>query len=114
MQYIQLRAICKIHDGKLDEFETAARKLLAAVQEKDTGTLQYDWFFSPDRSVCVVHETYADSDAVMQHMANMGDLLRDLVKLSDLSLELFGDPSPELAAAAAAFSPTVYGYFQGL
>lgn len=114
MQRLQIDAICKIHEGKIDEFQAVARKLLAAVQAKDKGTLQYDWFLDRDRGVCVVREAYADSGAMLQHMANMGDLLAALMGLADLSVEIFGDPSPELAATLARAKPTIYPYFQGL
>ena len=114
MQRLQIDAICKIHAGKIDEFQAAARKLLAAVREKDTGTLQYDWFLDRERGVCVVREAYADSSALLQHMANMGSLLGGLMELTDLSVEIFGDPSPELAAALAGAKPTIYRYLQGL
>lgn len=114
MQRLQIDAVCKIHAGKIDEFQAAARKLLAAVREKDTGTLQYDWFLDRERGICVVREAYADSGAMLQHMANMGDLLAAVMGLADLSVEIFGDPTPELAAALAGAQPTTYRYFQGL
>lgn len=114
MQRLQIDAICKIHEGKIDEFQAAARNLLATVREKDKGTLQYDWFLDRERGVCVVREAYADSGAMLQHMANMGDLLPAVMKLADLSVAIYGDPTPELTATLAGAKPTIYPYFQGL
>ena len=114
MQRLQIDAICKIHEGKIDEFQAAARNRLAAVQEKDKGTLQYDWFLDRERAVCVVREAYADSGTMLQHMTNMGKLLAAVMGLADLSVAIYGDPTPELTAALAGAKPTIYPYFQGL
>jgi quinol monooxygenase YgiN len=48
MSEILVIARLKIHDGKLEEFKRVAEKCLQSVRTKDSGTLQYDWFFSED------------------------------------------------------------------
>ena len=82
--------------------------------EKGKGALQYDWFFSPDNSVCIVRETYTDSNAVLAHMGNVGELLGQLLGMSDFELEIFGNPSEELLKAGAPLNPKVYSFYQGL
>src|SRR5438477_8595221 len=46
----ELHAIArlKIHHGKLEEFKRLAVKCMESVRTRDSGTLQYDWFFSDD------------------------------------------------------------------
>ena len=75
----ELHAIArlKIHHGKLEEFKRLAVKCMESVRTRDSGTLQYDWFFSDDHSECVVHERYRDSAALLEHGANLGRDLRD-------------------------------------
>ncbi len=114
MNEIQITARLKIHDGKLEQFEEAAAACVRSVREKDTGTLQYDWFYNEDRTECVVRETYRDSDAILEHIGNLGDAFGALVGVSDLSLEVFGDPSPELVAASEGLDTAVYSFFQGI
>ena len=114
MKEIQLMARLKIHDGKLEEFKVVAASPLEIVREKDNGVRQYDWFLSADQSECVVRERYVDSQAVLDHLAIVGDQLGALVGLSDLSLELYGDVSPELRQALDTFNPSVFSYLQGL
>ena len=47
-------------------------------------------------------------------MANAGARLGRLVELGGgVRIELFGNPSPELRAALAAFDPPVYAFAQG-
>ena len=48
MSELQGIARLKIHQGKLEEFKRLAAKCIESVRNRDTGTLQYDWFFSSD------------------------------------------------------------------
>ena len=116
MKEIQLTAKFKVHKGKLDEFKKIAAECVAAVKEKEKGkgALQYDWFFSADESECIVRETYVDSGAVLTHMGNVGEMLGQLLSMSDFELEVYGNPSEELQKASAALAPTVYSFHQGI
>jgi len=104
----------RIHEGKLEEFKGVAAQALAVVREKDPGVRQYDWFLSADQSECVVRERYVDSKAVLDHLGIVTEQLGALSGLTDLSLELYGDVSPELRQAVEAFNPPVYSYLQSL
>ena len=99
---------------RLEQFRGFAEGAIRAVREKDTGTRQYDWFLSGDGTECVVHERYASSEAVLEHMGNVGPQLAELPDVAELSLELYGDPSPELMKALEAFDPAVFRFLGGL
>ena len=114
MNNLQITARLKIHDGRLQEFKDLAKQALHAVKEKETGALQYDFFFNADETECVVRERYADSNAVLAHLANVGPILGKALEMSEFSLEVFGDPSDQLRAATAALNPKVYSFYQGL
>jgi hypothetical protein len=60
-----------------------------------------------------VRERYEDSDAVLQHIANLGETFEELLGVSDLSVEVYGTPSAELVKAAEGLDVSVYSYFQG-
>jgi len=80
----------------------------------EPGNLQYDWFFNDDQTKCFVREAYADSDAVLAHMGNMGDTLGQLVELGGgLEVDVFGNPSAALVEAAADLAPNVYPFHAG-
>lgn len=113
MTELQITARCKINDGRLDAFRAVAEQCLRSVRQRDDGTLQYDWFFNQDQTECVVRERYRDSEAVMQHIANLGETMGALLETCDLSVEVFGDPSVELVEAITAIPTQVYSYFQG-
>ena len=87
----------KVHEGKLGEYTRLSAQAMEIVRTKDTGTLQYDIYFNDDRSECMVVERYRDSDALIEHMANLGDLMDAI--LATVSLvhgEVLGEPSAEL------------------
>jgi quinol monooxygenase YgiN len=101
-----------IEKDKLSEFKLLAEKLLEITRE-EPGNLEYDLFFNPEESVCVVRETYIDSAAVFSHMELMKDLLPGLVELGGgFSAECYGHPTPELVEAAGMVG-SVFHYFQG-
>lgn len=99
---------------RLEDFKALIHELVALARQ-EPGTIQYDFFFSEDETELVVRETYADSDAVLAHLANMGPHLGRLVELGGgFDVEGFGDPEPELAEAIAAMNVKVYVPFASL
>jgi hypothetical protein len=78
---------------------------------KDTGTLQYDIYFNDDQSECVVHERYRDSEALIEHAANLGDLMAATLATGSVSGEILGEPSAELRAMLASNGVRVFSPF---
>jgi quinol monooxygenase YgiN len=92
----------KLHEGKLDESKRLSAQAREIVRTKDTGTLQYDTYFNDDRSECVVIERYRDSEAAIEHAANLADLTEAILAMvSVVHGELLGEPSSELRANLA-------------
>jgi quinol monooxygenase YgiN len=89
----------RFKEGKLDEFERLSAQAMEIVRTKDTGTLQYDTYMNDDRSECVVIERYRDSEAAMEHAANLGEVSAAVLEtVTVVHGELLGEPSPELRA----------------
>jgi len=114
MSELRVNVRLRIREGKLPQFQEIAARCMESVREKDTGTLQYDWFVNAERTECVVLETYRDSEALLEHLGHVGDSLAALADVSEIDLELCGTPSQELADALAAMAPRVYAHFQSL
>ncbi len=104
----------RIEGAPLEEFKEVAARCMESVRNNDSGTVQYDWFFNADQTECVVRETYRDSEAVLEHVANLGDTMAALLAVCNLDLEVFGSPSAELLEATAAMAPRVYSVFQSI
>jgi quinol monooxygenase YgiN len=95
-------ALFRFHEGKLDEFKRLAAQAMEIVRTKDSGTLQYDTYFNDDQSECVVIERYRDSEAAMEHAANVSDLFEPiLATVTVVHGELLGEASAELRANLA-------------
>lgn len=54
MSAIRLVAGPATDDGKPAEFTEAAAQYLKSAREKETSTLQYDWFLDADHPECLV------------------------------------------------------------
>jgi quinol monooxygenase YgiN len=92
----------KFHEGKREEYLRLSDQAMDIVRTKDSGTLQYDLYLNSDQSECMIIERYRDSEAAIEHAANLGHLF-DAV-LSTVSVvhgELLGEPSEELRAKLA-------------
>jgi quinol monooxygenase YgiN len=106
----------KFHEGKLDEFKRLSAQAMEIVRTKDTGTLQYDTYFNDDQSECMVIERYRDSEAAIEHAANLGDLMEAvLATVSVVHGELLGEPSAELRAKLAGSEvPVLFTPYQSM
>ena len=47
----------------LEEYKQQVAEYIRQIKEKDTGTLQFDWFISGDKTECEIRETYASSES---------------------------------------------------
>jgi quinol monooxygenase YgiN len=92
----------KFHEGKVAEFKRLSAQALEIVRTKDSGTLQYEVYLNDDQSECIVLERYRDSEAAIEHAANLGDLFGAvLATVSVVHGEILGEPSEELRAKLA-------------
>ena len=88
----------KFKEGKREEYKRLSAQAMEIVRTKDSGTLQYDIYFNDDQSECIVIERYRDSEAAMEHAANLADVS---AAVSVVHGELLGEPSAELRAKLA-------------
>ena len=91
----------KFHDGKLEEFKRLSAQAMEIVRAKDTGTLQYEIYFSDDQSEAIVLERYQDSEALLEHAANLGERGQAIFAMGSATSALIGEPSADLAAILA-------------
>ena len=101
MSELQGIARFKFHEGKLEEFKRLSAQCMEIVRARDTGTLQYEIYFSDDQSECIVLERYRDSEALIEHTVNLGEIGEAILATGSVSGELLGEPSAELRARLA-------------
>jgi len=102
------------HEGKLEEFKRLSAQCMEIARTKDTGTLQYEIYFNDDQSEAIVLERYRDSEALIEHDANLGDLMEANLATGSVSGELLGEPSAELRANLADSPVRLFTPFQSM
>jgi quinol monooxygenase YgiN len=108
MQEIKGIARVKFLPGKLEEWKRLTEEAMHIVRTKDTGTLQYEIFFNADESEALVFERYRDSDAALEHFANIGHLMAPLMETATITGELLGTPSDQIRANLTGDQPKLY------
>ena len=82
-----------VHEGQLDAFKALGPKFVEKTKS-EASVLHYAFSFDGMTAHC--REGYADAAGVLAHLENVGEILGEALKLSDLSrLEVHG-PASEL------------------
>ena len=76
--------------------------------------MNYDWYLNEETMECVVVETYADSQAVLAHVGNVGEHLQKLLEIADIAVEIYGNPNGELRNALDGSGYKIYPFYSGL
>lgn len=114
MKNLQITGRFNIHEGKTEEFKKIISRCIEITKANDKNTLQYDWFFNHDETKCVVREIFKNSEAAVEHLDNLGDLIDELLEIADYSPEIYGSPTKDFLNAAAGFLPKLYKFYGGL
>lgn len=92
----------KIREGKLEEYKRLAAQASEITRTKDSGTLLYETYLNEDQSEVMVLERYRDSEAAIEHVENLGDLMGAIIAtVTVIHGELLGEPSAELRSKLA-------------
>jgi quinol monooxygenase YgiN len=115
MTEVSAVARLKIHPGKLEEFKRLAALCVHSVRTKDSGTLQYDYFFDDVYTECIVFERYRDFAAMREHLENIGsELMEALPKVCSMSGDIFANPTPELRKMIEGLDIRLYAPYQAV
>ena len=113
---IHLKAEVIIKDGKLKEYKKLVRKMSKLVEANEPDTLGYHFYFNRDETKCVVHEIFANSDAVIAHNNSPASqtMLPKILSVSRISkFEVYGDPTKKLQKVLTSFNPETFYLFEG-
>ena len=102
----------KFHERKLEEFKRLSAQCMEIVRSKDTGTLQYDTYFNDDQTAAIVIERFKDSRSLIEHAANLAELMEAILATGSVSGELLGEPSAELKAKLTGEQPQLFTPYQ--
>ena len=92
----------RFREGRREEYLRLSEQAREIVRTKEPGTLAYDLYLNADQSECMFIERYRDSEAAMEHAANLGHKFAAVLDtVTVVHGELLGEPSAELRARLA-------------
>jgi quinol monooxygenase YgiN len=98
----------KVHAGKIAEFRNLCERFVAR-SSTETKCLYYGFSFEGDEVHC--REGYVDAQGAIQHLENVGALLKEALTIADVvRLEVHG-PAAELEKLRPTFDPLSPRYF---
>jgi quinol monooxygenase YgiN len=112
--YIRVNAEHSISEGKIDEFKKMAAEMIKKVEANEPNYLSYEWFLSDDESKCYIIGLFKDSEAVMAHLAHIGETMGPFWEIAPTTrIELYGNLSDELKQTVAPFGPKILEHWNG-
>ena len=100
---------------QLSDFKRIAREMNTIVRKDEPLTLQCQWFFHEGEDKWYLTETFPDSDAFLQHLANVAPQLGQLLEITEVSrFEVFGELSFAAKATIASFGVKYFTLWEGV
>jgi len=113
---IHVRAEFVIEKGNLNEYKNLIKEMSKAVEVNEPNTLDYQFYINDDGTRCMVHETYTNSEAVLEHNNSIASqtILPKIFKVSKINrLDVYGKPNKELQELLTKFNVQTFNIFTG-
>ncbi len=111
---VRVKATHAVAAGRFEEFEKLATEMIDWVRASEPGYLSYEWYLGDDERTATIVGVLRDSDAVLNHLANIGEMIGSLAEVAPATgIELYGDLSEELRKAVAPFGATISRHWHG-
>lgn len=113
---VYFRAEFIISKEKLQEYKKLVQELCKSVEANEPHTLEYQVYFDEDETRCVVHETYADSEAALFHNYAIASktILPKIFEIAQINkFEVYGNPSEKLQRVLSTFNTQKFSVFTG-
>lgn len=113
---IQFRAEFTIEQGKIEEYKKLVQEMSRLIEANEPDTMIYQFYLNKDETKCIVHEIYANSEAVLAHNASVASqkILPKIFSVSRISrFDVYGNPSEELQKVLTSFNAQTYNLFAG-
>jgi quinol monooxygenase YgiN len=91
--FLSLHPYFKVHPGKLEAVKAGFLRFVEKT-ETEKKNLFYGFTVNGDEILC--REAYTDAEGVLEHLDNVGDLLAEMLTMSDLTRVEVHGPAAEL------------------
>ena len=113
---IHFRVEFTIEEDKIEEFKRLIQEMSRTVQENEPDIITYQFYLNKDNTKCIVHETYANSDAAFTHKNGIASktILPKIFAIAKIHrFDSYGNPSEELQKVLTSFGSQMYNLFTG-
>jgi quinol monooxygenase YgiN len=100
--------------GQLDEFKAVLAEMVESTRA-ESGALIYEWSIGDDSATAHAYERYADSTALLAHLATFGQkFAQRLLGAVDVTrFVVYGTPNAEAREGLSAFGPSYMAPLDG-
>jgi hypothetical protein len=112
-KWVTISAYFKVYPGKLEAFEMLTKQFVEKTSNEPLISF-YGWSFKGEEANC--RQGYHAAEGLLQHVANVLDLLQEAAKISDFSKLVVVGPEDELAKLReplASIKPQFYNLKYG-
>jgi quinol monooxygenase YgiN len=113
-QVVSIHPYFKVSDGKLDKFKQFCEQCVS-IAVREPKCLYYGFSFNGHDVHC--REAYADAEGLLEHLNNVGAVLREALKISQITrLEIHGvaEELAKLREPVAKLNPTYFTLEYGI
>ena len=113
---IHIRAEFTLEKGKIEEFKNLIQKMSRMVENNEPDTINYQFYINRSETMCLVHETYTNSESVLAHVNGVASkiILPKIFNMAKINrLDVYGNPSEELQKVIASFDSQIFNLFAG-
>ncbi len=114
---IHFRVEIAIEEGKAEEFTKLIQDMSRTLEANEPDTLEYKFYLNRNKTNCIAHETYRNSEAAIAHNNGVASktILPRIFDISKITrFDVYGSPSEELEKVLASFGiKTYYNLFAG-
>lgn len=87
----------QLEAGQLDDLRHVARQMVRLAQDNEPGTLNYEYYVTPDARTCHIYERYASTAAVLEHSKSFPEQLGQAGQaFRPLRLSAYGSVTPDI------------------
>jgi hypothetical protein len=86
------------------------------VEDNEQDTINYQFYFNRSETMCMVHETYKNSESVLAHIIGVASktILPKIFNIAKINrLDVYGNPSEKLQKVLTTFNSQTFNLFTG-
>lgn len=115
MQTLKFTIELTVVHSQVDTFKKLVKEMNATVKCNEPETMQCQWFFHEGDDKWYLTEMFADSNAFLKHLENLGAKFEELLEIAEVGrFEVFGNLSHSAKFAIASFGVKYFTYWDGV